>query len=122
MPRPGRLREERLRAATTPEVLQEFAHVRAHRYRCPRADASALARDFGQLLRPLVVVDEDDLRDGLDLFERNDALGAFDATLAAVALRRDARALVSADRSFGSVEALAYVDAAEPDLLTRLVN
>ncbi|MEX0659730.1 MAG: PIN domain-containing protein [Egibacteraceae bacterium] len=112
------LREGRLRASTTPEVLQEFAHVRARRR--ARSDAGALARDFGQLLRPLVVVDEDDLRDGLDLFERHDELGAFDAVLAAAALRRGARALVSADRSFGSVEALRYVDPSEPDLLARL--
>lgn len=112
------LRGGRLRASTTPEVLQEFAHVRARRR--TRSDASALARDFGQLLRPLVVVGEDDLLDGLELFERHDELGAFDAVLAAAALRRDARALVSADRSFGSVEALPYVDPADPDLLARL--
>lgn len=114
----GALRDGRLRASTTPEVLQEFAHVRARRR--SRTDASALARDFGRLLRPLVTVDEDDLHEGLELFELHRALGAFDAVLAAAALRRSAHGLVSADRAFGAVESLPYVNPADPNLVARL--
>ena len=97
-----------LRATTTPEAIQEFAHVRSRRR--DRADASALARSYADLLSPLLEVGEADLREGLRLFERNAALGAFDAVLAAVAKRAGATALVSADRSFAKVRGLAFAD------------
>ncbi len=53
---------------------------------------------------------------GLDLFEAHAGLGAFDAVLAAVAINRSAQALVSADRSFGSVANLSWVDPGGPAL------
>lgn len=76
----------RVGAITTPEVIQELAHVRGRRR--DRADAAELARSYGELLAPLTVVDADDLRAGLDLFDDNPRLGSFDAILAAAALRR----------------------------------
>jgi predicted nucleic acid-binding protein len=97
-----------LRATTTPEVIQEFAHVRARRR--DRAEAAALAESYADLLSPLLEVGEADLREGLRVFERAEALGAFDAVLAAVALRVGATALVSADRSFATVRRLAVLD------------
>ena len=97
-----------LRATTTPEAIQEFAHVRA-RHR-DRADAAALARSYADLLSPLLEVGETDLREGLHLFERSDALGAFDAVLAAVARRAGAKAIVSADRAFAGVHGLTFAD------------
>ena len=97
-----------LRATTTPEAIQEFAHVRARRR--DRVDAAALAGGYADLLSPLLEVGEADLREGLRLFERSDALGAFDAVLAAVALRAGATALVSADRAFTEVPGLRCVD------------
>ena len=97
-----------LRATTTPEAIQEFAHVRARRR--DRADAAALAEGYADLLSPLLEVGEVDLREGLRLFERSDALGAFDAVLAAVALRVGATTLVSADRVFAGVRGLTFVD------------
>ena len=97
-----------LRATTTPEAIQEFAHVRARRRE--RADAAALAEGYADLLRPLLEVGEADLREGLRLFRRNAALGAFDAVLAAVALRAGATTLVSADRAFAGVRGLTFVD------------
>lgn len=97
----------RARATTTPEVVQEFAHVRSRRR--GHSDAAALAEDFARLLSPLMVVDEDDLHDGLSLFGEHDGLGAFDAVLAAASMRRGADALVSADRAFGEIPHLAYV-------------
>jgi len=46
----------------------------------------------------------------------NPLLGAFDSVLAAVALNRQAEALVSADRAFGSVRTLPWIDPATPAL------
>ena len=97
-----------LRATTTPEAIQEFAHVRARRR--DRADAAALAEGYADLLSPLLEVGEADLREGLRLFERSATLGAFDAVLAAVALRAGATTLVSADRAFTGVRGLTFVD------------
>jgi predicted nucleic acid-binding protein len=97
----------RLRATTTPEVIQEFVHVRARRR--PRADAADLGRAFATLLSPLISPDEDDLRLGLELFRASESLGAFDGVLAATALRRAADGLVSADAAFGGVAELRHL-------------
>lgn len=105
-------------ATTTVEVVQELAHVRARRRE--RRDAVSLARSYAALLAPLVAVDGGDLDAGLDLFERHSRLGAFDAVLAAVALRRGATALVSADRGFGGVPDLRTLDPGAPDFLDDL--
>ncbi|HSJ51470.1 MAG TPA: type II toxin-antitoxin system VapC family toxin [Actinomycetota bacterium] len=109
---PGRrlveaLGDGRVQATTTAEVIQEFVHVRARRR--DRRDAARLGEAFAELLSPLLTVDRDDLRAGLELFRRNARLGAFDAVLAAAALERDAAALVSADAAFGSVRDLPFV-------------
>ncbi len=95
-----------LEATTTPEVVQEFAHVRARRR--GRRDAVALARRYAELLSPLIVTDADHLERGLRLFGEHPALGAFDAVLAAAALADDA-ALVSADGDFAAVPSLRHV-------------
>ena len=97
-----------LRATTTPEAIQEFAHVRARRR--DRVDAAALAEAYADLLSPLLEVGEADLREGLRLFEHSATLGAFDAVLAAVALRAGATTLVSAARAFADVRGLTFVD------------
>jgi len=97
----------RLRATTTPEVIQEFVHVRSRRR--DRADVAALGAAYADLLSPLLEAGEADLREGLRLFERTPALGAFDAVLTAVALRGGATAFVSADRAFESVRGLRFV-------------
>jgi uncharacterized protein len=96
-----------VRATTTPEVIQEFAHVRARRL--PRPDAVRIAREFAQLLSPLLVVEEGELAAGLRLFERHPKLGSFDAVLAAVTVAQGADALVSADEAFGEVRGLRHV-------------
>ncbi len=95
------------RFTTTTEVIQEFAH--GHARRRPRGKAVRLARSYVDLLSPLVEITADDVRAGLKLFERHESLGAFDAVLAAVALNREADALVSADDAFGSVPKLPFV-------------
>lgn len=100
--------EGRIHATTTAEVIQEFVHVRARRLN--REDASALGRAYLELLSPLLSLDESMIRAGLRLFERNAQLGAFDAVLASAAMTAEAKALVSADRSFASVRGLIHVD------------
>jgi predicted nucleic acid-binding protein len=97
-----------LRATTTPEAIQEFAHIRARRR--DRADAAALAGSYADLLSPLLQVGEADLREGLRVFRSTPSLGMFDAVLAAVALRVGARALVSADSDFSDVRGLTVLD------------
>ncbi|MGI8729196.1 MAG: type II toxin-antitoxin system VapC family toxin [Solirubrobacteraceae bacterium] len=98
----GAIASGRLRATTTVEVLQEFAHVRARRR--DRDDAARRAGEYLDLLAPLLVVGEDDLREGMRLFARGERLGAFDAVLAAAASRSSADALVSADAAFAGAE------------------
>ena len=98
------IQDGRLIARTTIDVIQEFAHVRARRR--GRHDASVLAYEYASLLQPLIVLDELDLKRGLDLFEEQDRLGAFDCMLAAAVTRRGAIGLVSADRAFGAVPGL----------------
>jgi predicted nucleic acid-binding protein len=93
-------------ATTTPEVIQEFVHVRARRR--PRRDAVALGRAYAELLSPLLAVGEDELAAGLRLFERLPALGAFDAVLAATAVGTGADALVSADMTFSRIRGLRH--------------
>jgi hypothetical protein len=102
------VRDSKLQATTTPEVIQEFAHVYARRG--DRGQASRLGKAYAELLAPLSVVDQRELEAGLLLFERVHALGAFDAVLAAVALSREAEALVSADHAFAEVPRLRHID------------
>lgn len=97
----------RLQATTTAEVIQEFAHVRARRR--GRADAAALAQDYGELLSPLLPITAESLRAGLRLFESSQRLGAFDAVLAAAATASGATALVSVDTAFAEVAALSHL-------------
>jgi predicted nucleic acid-binding protein len=106
-----------VRATTTPEVIQELAHVRARRQ--DREDAARVARAFGALFAPLLTVTAEDLDAGLGLFTRT-RLGAFDAVLAAAALRSGCRLLVSADRAFAAVDGLSVGDPAKADFLARV--
>jgi predicted nucleic acid-binding protein len=94
-------------ATTTPEVIQEFVHVRVRRR--PRQDAAALGRSFAELLSPLLVIEEQHLTAGLQLFERHASLGAFDAVLAAAAIESGAEAIVSADRNFSEARGIRHL-------------
>lgn len=109
--------EGAVRATTTVEVIQEFAHVRAKRR--SRSDAATLARSFATGLGPLLVVTEEDLHDGISRFRRSRTLGAFDAVLAAAAVRKG-WPLASADRAFRHVKDLVYLDPASPTFLDEL--
>jgi len=101
------VRDQRLEGTTTAEVVQEFAHVRARRR--GRDDAAGLAMEFVDLLSPLLIIEDEHLRAGLDLYRQNSRLGAFDAVLAAVAVGAGAHALVSADVGFAEVRGLRHV-------------
>ncbi|MGH3182095.1 MAG: PIN domain-containing protein [Streptosporangiaceae bacterium] len=94
-------------ATTTIEVIQEFTHVRARRR--DRKDAAELARDYIELLSPLLIVEETDLREGLRLYEEGAGFGSFDAVLAAAAHAAGADALVSADTGFSGIAAIRHV-------------
>jgi uncharacterized protein len=102
----GAITEGTVEATTTSEVIQEFMHVRARRR--DRIEAAALARHFTRLLSPLLTVTRDHLIGGIEMFPHTH-LGAFDAILAATAIAAGARALVSADRAFGSLPELQHV-------------
>jgi predicted nucleic acid-binding protein len=99
--------DRRIEATTTVEVIQEFVHVRARRR--DRRDAATLGRDYSELLSPLLSPTADDLVAGLTIFERTDALGAFDAILAACATRIGVEALVSADNAFAGLPEIPHV-------------
>lgn len=99
--------ERKVEATTTIEVIQEFVHVRARRRE--RNDAVALGRDYAELLSPLLSPDFEDLNAGLSLFEHSETLGAFDAVLAACAIRRGMQGLVSADLAFAEVSDVSHV-------------
>jgi predicted nucleic acid-binding protein len=94
-------------ATTTVEVIQEFTHVRARRR--DRKDAAELARDYIELLSPLLIVEEADLREGLRMFGEGTGFGSFDAVLAAAAHAAGAEALVSADTGFSRIAAIHHV-------------
>jgi len=105
-------------ATTTAEAIQEFAYVRSRRR--GRQDDAHLARAYVDVLAPLLVIEEDHLRQGLDLFERHPELGSFDAVLAATAMAAGAEALVSADQAFSAIEGLRHVDPGQPEIESLL--
>ena len=106
----------RIRATTTVEVIQEFAHIRARRR--SRGDAVERARELAAGLSPLISTDERDLSRGLQIFGET-RLGAFDAVLAGVAIERRLEGLVSADAAFGDVRELRWLSLDDPEV-TRL--
>lgn len=103
----GAIAEQQVEATTTVEAIREFVHVRARRR--DRGDAVGLGRDYAALLSPLLPVTFEDLESGLSIYEKSEALGAFDAVLAAAARAAGAEALVSADTGFAQLDSLAHV-------------
>lgn len=98
--------EQQIEATTTPEVIQEFVHVRARQR--GRDEAADLGRDYAELLSPLISIEAVHLDRGLRIFASPEAPGAFDSVLAAVAMEAGAK-LVSADESFRKVRGLELV-------------
>jgi predicted nucleic acid-binding protein len=103
-----------VQATTTPDVIQEFVHVRTRLG--DRRSAVELGRRYSRLFAPLLVVGGQEHELGLTLYDRHRNLGAFDALLAATAITADADAFVSADRAFSQIRRLRHVDPATPAL------
>lgn len=103
----------RVAATTTTDVIQEFVHVYSRRR--SRSDAVQRALDYAVLFAPLTVPTTLDLERGLALFEQYGDLRAADAVFAATAEANEARALVSADRAFATVDALPFVELGSAD-------
>lgn len=99
--------KQALQAATTPEVIQEFAHIHARRRN--RETAATAAAHFSKLLAPLRITEPEHLEVGLALWAKHEQLGCFDAVFAAVALDSKYATVVSADRAFASIPGLHYV-------------
>ena len=99
--------EGQLEATTTPEAIQEFAHIFARRR--GRRAAVERATEYAVLLAPLRLSEPEHLEAGLQLWADNEQLGAFDAVLAAVALDTQSATIVSADRAFASVPGITHV-------------
>jgi len=112
-----RLRTDSL--TTTAGVIQEFVHVRSRRR--PRPEAVGLATAYLRLLSPLLDVPGAAVEDALELLEKHEGLGAFDAVLAATARSAKCEALVTADRAIGAVSGLTVV---HPDTtgIARLIG
>ncbi len=104
----------RVMLTTTALVVQEVVHVRS--VRRSRADAVSVAQAVAELCDPLLPVLAEDVELALALFAEYDRLDAFDALLAATALRSGAGGLVSADRAFADVRGLRHHDLATLDL------
>lgn len=102
-----------IQASTTVDVIQEFVHVRARRRN--RADAAVLGRHYLSALT-ILPTGSDDLERGLSLFVDFPRIGSFDALLAAVALNHRVQALVRADRAFGTVTGLPWINPASSAL------
>ncbi len=96
-----------VRASTTVEVIQEFAHVRGRRR--GREDARAVASRYADLFAPLLETKTAHLRLGLELWTRHPQLGCFDAVLAAVARDFGGGTIVSAVAGFATVEGITHV-------------
>ena len=96
-----------LEAMTTPETIQEFAHIYARRR--GRRAAVDRAIEYAELLAPLCLSESEHLEAGLRLWADNEQLGAFDAVLAAVALDTKYATVVSADRAFASIPGITHV-------------
>ena len=111
--------EGRLRATTTPQVIQEFAYVMARRR--DRDAAARSARDFARLLHPLLIGDHDDLDTGLRWWSDTPTLGSFDAVLAATAARlAPNRPLITADRALLSTAFVPTIALDDPELVQSL--
>lgn len=107
-----------LRATTSVEVIQEFLHVSARRR--DRGYASAAARDFISLLAPLALPETSDAEIAVTIFESRPRLDAADALLAAMSLRLDVDALVTADRAFLEIPELRVLDPRSPEIARML--
>lgn len=109
----------RIRATTTPQVIQEFAYVVARRR--DRATAAEAAKNYARLLHPLLISDSDDLERGLRWWTEMPTLGSFDAVLMATVDRlAPNRPLVTADQAVIDSGLIPTVALSDPTMFAML--
>jgi predicted nucleic acid-binding protein len=99
-----------IRATATPEVLQEFMHVRSRRR--SRDNAVGWVERFAALLSPLLIVDEPVILRAATEFAARLEIGSFDAVLVALVLEAEDLELVTADRGLLAQKDLPVLDLA----------
>jgi uncharacterized protein len=110
--------EGRLAGEASIELLHEFVHVRARRG-ATRARAVADARNIAATSR-LHAVERADIERALELWTEHERLDIRDAIFAAQALNRGIDAILSPDRGFDGIPALARVDPADSEAVAGL--
>lgn len=107
-------------ATITADLLQEFVHQRTRRG-APRGEA---VRQAARIPAACAVLDVRlaDATAALELFEHHPELDARDAIVAAVALGRGVRHILSPDRAFDVVGGLTRVDPRDRDGVAALVT
>jgi predicted nucleic acid-binding protein len=100
-------RTEKVAAGTIEAVYLELLYVLSRRR--SRVDAAAAVRGFLRILGRPMDVEAADLAASIDLYEQHPRLGSVDALLAAVALRSNVGAFVTADGAFSDVPGLPLV-------------
>ena len=101
-------------ARTIESVYLELLQVLSRRL--SRSEAAEAVRDYLVLLGPLLDVTDSDRAVAIDLFERHPALGSVDALVAAIGLRPEIEAVLTADSGFASVPGLRALDPRSPEL------
>lgn len=113
------LGKRRLHGEISALVLQEIVH---HRRRRGDADATSRARDVAAACAAVHDFTMDDLHRALGLVERHPELTTFDGVHAGIAVGRDLRVLISADRHFDAVSGLRRVDPLDEAAVDELTS
>lgn len=113
-----RVRDGEVPGGTIEAVYLEFLYAFSRRR--SRAAAAAASRAYLEIVGPPLQVAESDLALAIALYERHARLEPVDALLAAVALRGEVEALVTADRAFADVPGLLALDPRSPELEAML--
>jgi predicted nucleic acid-binding protein len=112
--------EGRLEMEAPVELVQEILHHRTRRLG-DRRQAATDARAAAALCR-LHAVEPQDADKATELFAASTRLSARDAVFAAIAIRHDLTAVLSADGDFDGLSYLRRLDPADPETLRELLT